>query len=185
MHVYVINNTINGKLYVGQHAGEDLEAYWRHNVSAALRNRGNKLFLYRAIRKYGPKFFSIRSIYIPVDLADMNRAEIAYIRFFGTQNEELGYNITAGGGGRLGISRPHTEKEKLRIGLVHKGKLVSQETRERMSAAQNGRSITNEHKQALIGSHGGPHKQKRSPEHCEKIRQNKLKQWAERKQQAI
>ena len=84
MHVYLIQNVVTGKCYVGQHAGEDLDAYWKHNVRAALGNRGNKLFLYRAIRKYGPENFTIKTIHKPTSVEDMTNAEIAYIKFFGT-----------------------------------------------------------------------------------------------------
>ena len=43
MHVYLIQNIVNGKIYIGQHAGDDLEMYWKHNIRAALAKRGNKL----------------------------------------------------------------------------------------------------------------------------------------------
>src|SRR5271165_7153962 len=101
MQVYLIQNLVNGKCYVGQHSGDDLEKYWKHNVRAALRNSGNKTYLYNAIRKYGEENFTIRRIHKADSKEDMDNAEIAYIKFFGTTDDELGYNITAGGGGRL------------------------------------------------------------------------------------
>src|SRR5208337_908272 len=103
MHVYLIQNVVNGKCYVGQHSGDDLNWYFLENIKAALRGSKGKTLLYRAIRKYGIKAFTIQSIYQPKDKQDMDNAEISYIKFFGTQNAEIGYNCTAGGGGVLGF----------------------------------------------------------------------------------
>ena len=183
MQVYAINNIANGKVYVGQHSGEDLLAYLKHNIRAALRKAGNKLFLYRAIRKYGAENFTIRCIHKCADKAEMDRAEKAYIKLFGTQDPELGYNITAGGGGQLGVRRPHTEEEKIKIGLAHKGKITSEETKAKLSKVQKGKTLSEEHRVALVGSHGGKQKQTRSPEHSLKISETKKKWWAERKRQ--
>src|ERR1039458_6968316 len=149
MHVYLIQNVVNGKIYIGQHAGEDLDAYWKHNVRAALARRGNKLFFYRAVRKYGPESFTIRSIYTPVDKVDMDNAEIAYIKFFGTQNDELGYNITAGGGGRLGTKNPHTQAFKDAMSERLRRTERSPEWCLNISKSQKGKTLTPEHIAAL------------------------------------
>ena len=183
MQVYAINNIANGKLYIGQHAGEDLIAYLKHNIRAALRNAGNKTFLYRAIRKYGGDNFTIRCIHKCVDKLEMDRAEKAYIKFFGTQDPVLGYNITAGGGGRLGTKNPHTEEQKKNMSRIMKGRILTAEWKKKIGDAQRGRPLTEAHKAALKGSQLGVKKSPRSPEHCEKIRENKRKWWALRKQE--
>lgn len=182
MHVYVITNTINGKLYVGQHAGKYLDKYLDRNVRYALRNKGNKTYLYNAIRRYGPEAFSIRSIHSCADKAGMDAAEIAYIKFFGTQDPDLGYNITAGGGGRLGtVTGLHTEEWKQNMSSVMKGRKITWS--QKISDAQKGRPLTEEHKAALRAAPRTKHKVPRSPEHCAQIRENKLKYWARRKAQ--
>jgi group I intron endonuclease len=173
MHVYLIQNTVNGKCYVGQHAGEDLEKYWQFNVKKALANKGNKTFLYRAIRKYGPENFTIRTIHVPIDAAGMTNAEIAYIKFFGTQNEELGYNITAGGPGRLGTkcsehnkklyselytgkkTKPHTDEAKVKMAAACKGRVFSEEHKLNISKAKSGKPLgtkSKEHREKLSTS---------------------------------
>jgi group I intron endonuclease len=169
MHVYLIQNTVNGKCYVGQHAGEDLEKYWRHNVKAALAGRGNKLFLYRAIRKYGPENFTIRTIHVPVDAIDMTNAEIAYIKFFGTQNDELGYNITAGGPGRLGTTYPHTQAFKDAMSARLKGKPRPKEWGDNIRKAQLGKKLSSEHVAALKAGQKGCKKPPRTEEHKRRL----------------
>lgn len=53
--VYVIQNLVNGKIYVGVTAG-DLATRWKKHLSSAACNRRSKL--YAAIKKYGPASFS-------------------------------------------------------------------------------------------------------------------------------
>jgi group I intron endonuclease len=178
MHIYAITNTVNDKIYVGQHAGDSLPAYLAYNIRAALAGRGNKLFLYRAIRKYGPEAFVIKSLAQPLDKEQMDRLEIFFIRVLETQNDTIGYNITAGGGGRLGVKRPHTQEEKNRIGDAIRGRVVTWGNK--ISAAQKGRTFTPEHVAALRAGQKGK-KKRRSPEHSRKISENKKKWWADKK----
>ena len=180
MHVYQVTNHVNGKIYIGQHAKEDLQAYLKYNVRHALNNSGNKTYLYRAIRKYGEQAFSIGSLIRPVDKQQMDALEIFFIRTLETQNPEFGYNITAGGGGRLGVSRPHTEAEKVAIGNAHRGKITPLSTRKKMSEVQRGRKFTEEHiKNLKAGQRGKP--KRRSPEHCAKIAEHKRRWWARKR----
>jgi group I intron endonuclease len=174
MHVYLIQNVENGKCYVGQHAGDDLEAYWQHNVRAALGNRGNKLAPYRAIRKHGPESFTIRSIYSPKDKEDMDNAEIAYIKFFGTQGE-LGYNLTAGGGGRLGTTHICSPETKEKMSATRKGMPKTAEWSERIGLAQRGRPLTPEHIEALKLGQKGCKKPPRTEEHKRRLVESRKK----------
>ena len=169
MHVYLIQNVVTGKCYVGQHAGEDLDAYWKHNVRAALGNRGNKLFLYRAIRKYGPENFTIKTIHKPTSVEDMTNAEIAYIKFFGTQNDERGYNITAGGPGRLGTTTICSDETRAKMSATRTGKPKSEEWSKKIGDSQRGRSLTAEHVAALKAGQKGCKKPPRTAEHIKNM----------------
>jgi group I intron endonuclease len=173
MHVYLIQNIVNGKCYVGQHAGDDLDKYWKHNVRAALAGRGNKLFLYRAIRKYGPENFTIRTIHTPVDAEDMTRAEIAYIKFFGTQDDELGYNITAGGPGRLGTTSICSSETRKKMSDTRKGVPKTEEWAKAIGDSQRGRSLTPEHIAALKAGQKGCKKPPRTEEHKKRLRESR------------
>lgn len=39
MHVYVITNTVNGKMYVGQHLGPNLQRYFRGDITRVVPPR--------------------------------------------------------------------------------------------------------------------------------------------------
>ena len=111
MHVYLIQNKVNGKCYVGQHVGDDLDWYFQENIKSSLRGNTGKRLLYRAIRKYSPENFDIRSISTFDTKEELDRYEIAYIKFFGTRNPELGYNLTDGGEGVLGFKMSDEQVE--------------------------------------------------------------------------
>lgn len=185
MHVYLITNKVNGKLYVGQHCGSDLPKYLQHNIKHAMRNQGNKTFLYHAIRKYGPDAFDIRSIHLCKDKEEMDKAEKAYIKFFGTRDPEIGYNLTDGGGGRLGTKSPHTPEWKLNMSNIMKGRKLNPEWKKKIGDAQRGRPLTEKHRKALSVGQRGKSKGIRSTEHCEKIRQRMIAFHAKRKQEAM
>lgn len=148
MHVYCITNNINGKLYVGQHSKDDLEAYFAYNIRMAGRPSAqhHKPLLYRAITKYGAQAFTIESLVSPVDKDQMDKLETFFIRTFETQNLEIGYNISPGGG--------------------------------------MGGLFTPEHIKALSNGNIGTTRF-RSTEHSQKIRENKLKEWAIKKEIGI
>lgn len=179
MHVYAIQNRVNDKIYVGQHAGDDLQRYLAHNIRHALANIGNKTYLYNAIRKYGGDAFSIRSLVQAVDKDQLDSLEIFFIRTLETQNPEIGYNITAGGGGRLGITRPHTYAEKEHMSEVMKGREIT--WGDKISAAQKGKTLTPEHIAALKVGQKGCKKPPRSLEHRQKIREHRKLWWANKK----
>jgi group I intron endonuclease len=121
MHVYQVTNLVNGKVYIGQHSKDNLTEYWQlYNVAYALRGCDGKPLLWRAIRKYGADSFVIRSLVCPVDKEQMDKLEIFFIRTMNSRNTSIGYNITAGGGGVLGVP-------------------LSQERRNNISAKQMGR----------------------------------------------
>lgn len=181
MFVYAIHNSATDKLYIGQHAGTDLQAYLAYNIRHAMNKSGNKTYLYRAIRKYGPAVFTIKPLVQPADKQQMDALEIFFIRTLETQNPDIGYNITAGGGGRLGVRRPHTEAEKIAIGDFQRGRTKSPEHRQKIGDAQRGRKFTDEHiKNLKAGQTGKP--KRRSPEHCAKIAENKRLWWARKKE---
>lgn len=189
MHVYCITNHINDKIYIGQHAGDNLQSYFNHNVKAALGGRGNKKALYSAIRKYGPENFSISSLVKITELdADtarevLDKLEIFFIRTLDSRNKEIGYNLTAGGGGQLGRSYSHTEAHKKHISDLMKGRKI--DWADKISAAQKGRALKPEHRAKLSASQRGRPKSPRSPEHCNKISENKKKWWADRKKEKL
>jgi hypothetical protein len=92
MFIYKIINTVNGKIYVGQHKGEDLQHYLQRKFYAAEHLLKVRSHLYAAIRKYGRDAFTIE----PLVQGDMSKAvldsfEILYIAALDSRNCEVGY----------------------------------------------------------------------------------------------
>jgi len=120
MVVYLIQNLVNGKCYVGQ-TTQDLHKYFRWNLNYADNGNTGKVLLYRSIRKHGRENFDIRVIHNASSIEDMNNAEKVYIKFFGTRNPELGYNCTDGGEGMCGYTHTEENREKFRKNCLERG----------------------------------------------------------------
>lgn len=159
MFVYLITNKINGKRYVGQHAGPDLEVYWRRTIYFALNGYQGKRLLYRAIRKYGESNFEMLSLVQVNTKEEMDRYEIGLISHLDLCNPEKGYNLTAGGGGSFGF-RPDDETRakmsKSRTGLKmpesHRRKLSERSKGNKYSL---GKKMTEDNFNKLMAVHIG------------------------------
>ena len=182
MHVYKITDLTNNFIYVGQHCKENLEAYLQWNIKAAEGNRGNKKRLYRAIRSHGGSNFKIESLARLVDGLAVEEArelldklEIFFIRSLRSNDPDIGYNLTAGGGGQLGRRWKHTEEWKRQNSERTKGRKCT--WADKIGAAQRGVPKPESWKQALRGPRG-PQKAPRSAEHGAKITELKKAWWA-------
>ena len=89
--IYVIKNTINDKVYVGQ-TTKKLSV--RFNNHKAASRTGEDTKFYRAIRKYGEENFYIELLE-EVDVKDLNTKEIYWIKHYNSYYN--GYNSTLGG----------------------------------------------------------------------------------------
>jgi group I intron endonuclease len=119
MHVYAITNLVNGKVYIGQHAGDDLQGYFRMNLRYAQSNATHKPYLYSAMRKHGVASFVCTSLVRPIDKAQMDALEVFFIRSTGSRNPAIGYNLTDGGDGVK--SGPFSEAHKRNLSRAKKG----------------------------------------------------------------
>src|SRR5271157_4476229 len=102
MIIYKISNCINGKVYIGQHAGDDVQTRWEKHCYDAFH--GSELYFHHAIRKNGPNAFRSEVLYTvktddPVELARMETFFIVLHQSFKSEN---GYNLTMGGEGTFG-----------------------------------------------------------------------------------
>lgn len=130
MFVYLVTNKVNGKCYVGQHSGNDLQRYWNHCVQKVFRDKhGRNRLLYRALRKYGAENFTTQPLVIVDSKWEMDKYEIGMISAWDLCNPEKGYNLAAGGLGTLGFK---FSKEALkRLSEAHIGLKQSEETKEK------------------------------------------------------
>jgi group I intron endonuclease len=148
MFIYAITNDVNDKAYVGLYSGKDLRRRWSCHKADA--RRGSPVPLHRAMKKYGLEKFHITSVWSgSLQMAALLRLEQYYIRCFRTQRP-MGYNVTEGGPGALGLKHSELTKRRLR------GRIFSPETRAKLSEARSRWKPSKEHKdriaQSLIGN---------------------------------
>lgn len=135
--VYKLTNKINGKAYIGITSRYESDRWAEHKKRAKEGVRNSRL--YAAIRKYGPDAFSREVIATASSEDELRELERRYIQEFNTY--EAGYNSNLGGHGFLEFP----EHIRIKIGQAQKGKVISPETRKRMSAAKIGDSRCADH----------------------------------------
>lgn len=156
--IYSIRNTANNKRYIG--ISSDYPNRKRIHIWGMKNGRHKNLKLQRAVDKYGFDAFQFEVI---EELNDDDRLlaltkEHEFIRKYDSYYN--GYNQSEGfefsflykeseetrekrrkmmRGNSYWLGRKHTEEVKRKIGLVHKNKKVSEETRLKMSKARKGK----------------------------------------------
>lgn len=102
--IYIIRNTINNKVYVGQ-TRTSVNQRWSEHLRYA--RYGDQL-INRAMRKYGVDKFYIETLEI-CEVAKLDEREIHYIDLYDSTNKSKGYNVSIGG------STPKFKREVLSI----------------------------------------------------------------------
>jgi group I intron endonuclease len=93
--VYLIENFMNGKRYVGQ-TTVGLDRRWKRHVQSS-RSAGRTQPITSALRKYGPDAFTMTEVRRCRDQDELNRAEYEEVIRLNTF-APAGYNLRAGGG---------------------------------------------------------------------------------------
>lgn len=122
-YVYSIFNIIDAKMYIGK-TNNPKRRWARHLKNAKKSN----LFLYRAMRKHGIYNFLFTIFQEFVSETDCTNAEMYWIKFFDSRKN--GYNLTDGGEGCC-------------------GRIISEETRDKMRRSATGRKLSDETKEKL------------------------------------
>jgi group I intron endonuclease len=121
-YVYIIQNTINLKIYVGKSFERKTSRYAEH-ISLAKRGAKSKDYslIHAAISKYGEMNFTFKIIEWFDNEKDSLEAEIFWIEFFRTDvnrfGRDCGYNLTAGGDGHRKSPSKET-REKIKNTLI-------------------------------------------------------------------
>ena len=155
MIVYKITNKINGKIYIGQTVST-LSTRWSQHVNNALKGKAS-MVISKAIKKYGPDSFERKVLVRCNSIEEMNHRETYYIGIF-RSTIPVGYNVDSGGKNKrthestkeklskakMGKKKgPHSEQHRKRLSEAHKGRVypnrvLSEETRNKMSMANSG-----------------------------------------------
>lgn len=91
--IYIIKNTINDKVYVGQ-TTQSVRLRFLNHLSAA--RKGKDYRIGQAIRKYGEANFYVETLEECLK-SELNERECYYIKLFNSTNSKFGYNISVGG----------------------------------------------------------------------------------------
>jgi group I intron endonuclease len=162
-YIYIIENRINGKVYVGK--ANDVKRRWEKHRAAA--REGSDGLLYRAMRKHGVENFQIRVI----DEADdesyvLNTLEPMWISRLRDEGVEL-YNLTNGGDGIPGLV--HSEETKRKMSESQRGKKISDEQKLKLREVNLGKTHSKETRRKLSEASSGKSKPPRSEEHCRRL----------------
>lgn len=105
--IYIIKNTINNKVYIGQ-TKTSINQRWKEHIRHA--KNGNQI-INRAMNKYGSDKFYIE-ILETCDINDIDNREIYYIEKYDSTNKSKGYNVSIGG------NTPKFKRKKIDIELI-------------------------------------------------------------------
>lgn len=123
--IYKIINHCNSKVYIGQ-TSQNLKRRWIHHLSKAKSKKRN--YIHNAINKYGKDNFKVEEIDSCADGFEADKKEMYWIDHYNSFNSSYGYNLSVGG---------------------HKHKILSEETKKKISKSLKGRQFSKEHKKAI------------------------------------
>jgi group I intron endonuclease len=170
MYIYIIENKINGKVYIGKTKYKNANNRWSAHKSSAMKKPIHPIA--RAIAKYGPENFSFIPFQYCNNNEELNQEEIYWIA---QMRESLGrnmvYNIFDGGGkDSPNKGKKLTEEWKKKIsdtmkknpntGIFLKGHPVSDKVREAVSNSNKNREIWNKGTKGITKANSGSFKPK-------------------------
>jgi group I intron endonuclease len=107
MVIYKVTNLMNNKIYIGQDSKNNLNYL------------GSGKIIKRAIIKYGKDNFTKEILEYCDNKQILDLRERYWIAKYNSKNKNIGYNITNGGEGCLGLK--HTEETKKHLKLINSG----------------------------------------------------------------
>ncbi len=202
-YIYVIENNLNDKMYVGQ--ARNPEKRRREHF----RGSPGCPYLRAAIQKYGNAHFDFVLLAACPSQEELNQQEQYWIELLNTKSPN-GYNLTSGGEGMPSPSdetRAKLSEAKRGKNSPWWGKSLSEEHKEKLRQAKLGKKFSDSHKENLSKAHkgvlaGNKHPlygktvsketrqklsiaakgRKLSPEHKRKIGEANRRRWIQKKQ---
>lgn len=151
--IYIITNTINGKVYIGQ--SKDIANRWRKHKYNLRRNIHTNSHLQSAFNIDGEDSFKFDTLE-ECTKELRNDREVYWINYYKATDSNYGYNYQSGGCGRQTIAdetkqkiskgltgRPVSEETRKKIGNANRGKKASAELSAKLSAQRKGRKAWN------------------------------------------
>lgn len=114
-YIYKISNNFNNKLYIGLTAQADAKSRWyQHRYLARHLSSSDNSYLHRSMNEHGVDNFTFEIIE-EIDNTLLPEREQYWIDYYNSYIPN-GYNLTLGGEGTPGFSRPQSEEEKKKKG---------------------------------------------------------------------
>jgi len=146
MYIYLITNSVNNKKYIGQTV-RDYKKRWKSHIYSS---KNPKYTIHMAMRKYGISQFHFEVIDESAsDLDELNDLEEFYISFYDTYKGD-GYNCTSGGGGY-----EVSDETRQKLSVLNTGKTHSDESKNKISTTLKGRTLSEETKKKMSESAKG------------------------------
>ena len=141
--IYIIKNTINNKVYIGQTINSLERRFKQHITALSKKNQA----ITQAMDKYGVNNFYIEALEEGVfTQKELNDLEVEYIKKYNSLSPN-GYNLETGGKSKGAVS----DETRERMRKAQKGKIVSQETREILRNINTGKKHS-QHTRDLISA---------------------------------
>lgn len=116
MGIYLIENTVNNKKYIGQTSGIILNRIKRH-LYELKNNKHYNAYLQREFNLFGINSFEFKILFKNIiSIEELNVLEINTIKQYDSTNEKLGYNILLGGENSM---LPEKIKHKISKSLIN------------------------------------------------------------------
>lgn len=148
--IYKILNKINGKFYIG--SGKNIKRRWREHKYCLRNNKYIKTnpHFQNSWNKYKEESFEFL-IEKECSPEELKYWEEYYIELYQSYDREQGYNIERFSNGIKIVSKETRKK----LSIIKKGKYKSEETKQKMSKSKIGIKFSEEHKRNLSESHKG------------------------------
>jgi group I intron endonuclease len=147
--IYVIENTVNGKIYIGQTGNWKIRK--GNHLSSLKHGRHYNEHLQRSWDKHGPSAFTFKILVDNLPEQYMDDVERGLVATLRTMNPDYGYNRESGGNSQKIRSREAIEKSR----QSRLGKKASEETKQKMRESRLGKVISDESKNKISMAHKG------------------------------
>ena len=172
-YVYVHVCKVNGKRYVGCTTRVKPELRWKEG-----KGYQNNDHFYRAILKHGWTNFQ-HEVFEVESEEEMYRKEVELISFYHSNDPKFGYNNSSGGE-KSALGCKHSEESRKKMSEAQKGKTLSEEHKRHIAETAKKRYLDHPEIRRKISESGkGKHSKPLSEDHKRRISETLKKRWSD------
>jgi group I intron endonuclease len=145
--IYLIKNTVNNKVYVG--SAINISNRWSRHKHDLKEGKHHSEHLQKSWDKYGEQSFTFEILEEVTNPEHLLAYEQVYLDYYKSFEVDRGYNMCKVAGSHLGMKRKEETIKKL------KNRIISQETKHKLSEAQKGRIFSEETKKKIGEANSG------------------------------